>query len=169
MAYGIPGWLTVWACGWSMLSGVVAVCMCGDPGRDGLCGFAARLVWGSFWTWLGVLERIVPSCLVRGFANALDYVLNRPNPIFQTGYVIIVYGGYSAFCWYGLGHLPLDSIHRMTHLPVMICCALSFYWACTADPGTIATQESANVQDRLFAYDEMIFYPGVECRTCKIQ
>jgi hypothetical protein len=80
-------------------------------------------------------ERLFPLCLQRAVSRTYNYVLNEPNPIFQVLYAIIVYGGYAVFLWVGLHMFPADSIHRLTHLPVMITCAFSFYLASVSNPG----------------------------------
>lgn len=78
---------------------------------------------------------------VDGIINAVDYALNKPNPIIQIFYLIIAGGGFVIYVAVGMYKYcpgPYMSIyHCYTGSALMFLCYYSFYQACTTDPGII--------------------------------
>ncbi|KAG7391558.1 putative palmitoyltransferase zdhhc4 [Phytophthora pseudosyringae] len=73
-------------------------------------------------------------------APLIDYALYQPNPLQQIFYLLLVVGGYSAFLFSGLPHLPNDSlgeIHIYLSLVAVLGALHSFIVASMSSPGIL--------------------------------
>lgn len=120
-----------------------------------------------------LLKKGVEKVFGKRASNFLDaawvYVCYTSNPIVQVFYLLVVVGGYLAFCFYGYRHLPnrfAGGWHKYSGTAVFTAC-LSVWWkACRTDPGMV-TDENADAHCELFEWDNQIFASG-ECSTCQL-
>jgi hypothetical protein len=114
----------------------------------------------------GTVRRSIGERRWRVVAKVIDWVINKPNPLLQFMYVIVVYGGYTAFVFIGLPRIPLDTWHRQTTVLTMIICAISFVVTSRSNPGII-TKSTYHLHQRTYPYDQLLFIEDNECPTCK--
>jgi len=108
--------------------------------------------------------------VANAIASVFDWAINKPNPLLQILYTVLVVGGYLMFVKDAFPMMPnpyVPEYHKyIAHLGVSITMGL-FLYASVADPGEI---KSSNVQAflKVFPYDEMLYHPK-NCTTCLIQ
>lgn len=141
--------------------------MCGNPNSSGPVGFLTRSLY-KFVDFVSIwLPKLVPSFCIRGFNYAVDYVFFKPNPIFQSIYLILVFGGWLIYAYLSNPYIPKYSIHRLTNPLTMILCFCSFYCGSFSDPGMI-TEDNVDEHVNVYSYDNLMFFPNNICKTCKI-
>uniref|UniRef100_H3HD04 Palmitoyltransferase n=1 Tax=Phytophthora ramorum TaxID=164328 RepID=H3HD04_PHYRM len=100
-------------------------------------------------------------------AGLLGYALYQPNPLQQIFYLLLVVGGYSAFLFSGLPHLPNDSlseIHVYLSLVTVLGALHSFIVASMSSPGVLLPQTLVYFDNYDF---DNVLYRKRECLTCK--
>ncbi|KAG1699435.1 hypothetical protein DVH05_012850 [Phytophthora capsici] len=100
-------------------------------------------------------------------AQLVDYALYQPNPLQQVFYLLLVVGGYSAFLFCGLPHLPNDSlsaIHIYLSFVVVLGALHSFIVASMSSPGVLLPQTLVFFDNYDF---DGVLYLKRECPTCK--
>ncbi|KAG6976367.1 hypothetical protein JG688_00001435 [Phytophthora aleatoria] len=101
------------------------------------------------------------------FAGLIDYALYQPNPLQQIFYLLLVVGGYSAFLFSGLPHLPNDSlseIHIYLSFVAVLGALHSFIAASMSSPGILLPQTLVYFDN--YEFDDVL-YRNRECPTCK--
>ncbi|KAG3204640.1 hypothetical protein PC128_g1778 [Phytophthora cactorum] len=101
------------------------------------------------------------------FAGLIDYALYQPNPLQQIFYLLLVVGGYSAFLFSGLPHLPNDSlseIHIYLSFVAVLGALHSFIAASMSSPGILLPQTLVYFDN--YELDDVL-YRNRECPTCK--
>lgn len=102
-------------------------------------------------------------------AKWLRYVLDKPNPVVQIIYLILVLGGYGLFLISGFTQLPsayLGEWHKYSSFLVIIVALHSFMQASVHHPGVLI--------DKTMPYFDAYNYDGVlyqekQCSTCHIR
>ncbi|KAG1689286.1 hypothetical protein DVH05_002354 [Phytophthora capsici] len=97
----------------------------------------------------------------------IDYALYQPNPLQQVFYLLLVVGGYSAFLFCGLPHLPNDSlsaIHIYLSFVVVLGALHSFIVASMSSSGVLLPQTLVFFDNYDF---DGVLYLKRECPTCK--
>ncbi|KAH7474926.1 hypothetical protein PRIC1_012940 [Phytophthora ramorum] len=100
-------------------------------------------------------------------AGLLGYALYQPNPLQQIFYLLLVVGGYSAFLFSGLPHLPndlLSEIHVYLSLVAVLGALHSFIVASMSSPGVLLPQTLVYFDNYDF---DNVLYRKRECLTCK--
>lgn len=72
---------------------------------------------------------------------------------------------------YGFCHIPgpyVATYHKYTGTTLMLACYYSYYKACKVDPGYI-TNTSKKLALKRFKFDNILYIPKNECRTCKFE
>lgn len=163
-----------WAslCTYLCATSALAVVMLGDPEDSG-----SRLGRAVYWL-CDLPDAILssrPSRWVLGeggvarVRRACRYVLDEPNPIMQTVYMLLVCGGYGAMVGVGYPRLPtrsLPSWHRWTGLACFAGTLASFCAASIVAPGYIVDEATAAYRER-YPYDGVLFAPGRVCPTTR--
>ncbi|ESW19089.1 hypothetical protein PHAVU_006G096000 [Phaseolus vulgaris] len=97
------------------------------------------------------------------------YCCDRPNPLLQIIYIVIVGVTYYFIAISCFAYIPgyyLGGIHRYTSLLAVAIGILLFLLTSFTDPGTVNTE---NVSQYISAYPyDNIIYSEKECSTCKI-
>jgi hypothetical protein len=141
----------------------VAIC-CIDPRSPTMAGASLRFLikqMRRFRKFLMSFPRFY------GWIHAAwTYCVNTSNPIVCIMYLILVLGGYLAFCFTGLQYLAPDSIHRYLSLFVVISALVSWARVVWSDPGVL-TKENISRYISLFKYDGILYFPDHLCGTCE--
>ncbi|ETK80007.1 hypothetical protein, variant 2 [Phytophthora nicotianae CJ01A1] len=101
-------------------------------------------------------------------ARIVNYVLYQPNPLQQIFYLLLVVGGYSAFLFFGLPHLPNDSlgeIHIYLSFVAVLSALQSFIAASMSSPGILLPPTLVYFDN--YEFDDVL-YRKRECPTCKM-
>lgn len=113
---------------------------------------------------------ISKCCGDRG-VRAVDSVLmcccDRPNPILQISYVVIVSGAYYLYWEYVFKLLPtpFTPTYHMYLGTACVCATLAvFLWACVSDPGFIEA-DTVMRHHHMYPLDGAI-WPPKDCQTC---
>ncbi|KAG6970964.1 hypothetical protein JG687_00002307 [Phytophthora cactorum] len=102
------------------------------------------------------------------FAGLIDYALYQPNPLQQIFYLLLAVGGYSAFLFSGLPHLPNDSlseIHIYLSFVAVLGALHSFIAASMSSPGILLPQtlvyfDNYELDDVLYRNREYLLAPS---------
>jgi hypothetical protein len=113
----------------------------------------------------GTLRRCIGDRRWSYVERIFDWAVNKPNPLLQIVYIIVVYGGYTAFVMIGLPRIPVNTWHRQTTVITMIICAISFIVTSRSNPGII-NKENYHTHADSYAFDGVLFTPDVQCVTC---
>ena len=86
----------------------------------------------------------------------IDYIVNKPNPIFQSFYFVMAGGGFFVYVKEGfVKFCPgpyLDGYHRTIGSMIMAICYYTFYKASKSDPGVIKSVPKFHEK-----YDEIMY------------
>lgn len=145
---------------------LVMLCMFGNPHNSSPMGILSRISFAIGDFVLGTFRVTIGERRWRAVARVADWVVNKPNPLLQLLYLIVVYGGYTAFVFIGLPRIPRDTWHRQTTVITMIVCAISFVVTSRSNPGII-NKDSYHVHKDTYQYDHMLYTDDNECATCK--
>lgn len=110
------------------------------------------------------------TCLICTTFTAFthDYVFNKPNPLMQGFFLLLVIGGFSLFVQYGFPFLPnkrLGPVHVFLPFLLVLWTLFTFVVASTAPPGFV-TGRNAHLLEDVYKYDGFLFVKQ-ECSTCK--
>ncbi len=107
--------------------------------------------------------------------HAVDWFVNKPHPIVQILYVVILVGAFSAFALFGFPALandanPYFATRHLTEAWVLLAAVLIvFAAACFADPGTVTAENARALSDAYPCDDVMYVRDGREdCVTCRL-
>lgn len=115
------------------------------------------------------LAKILGKECVDRAVGVYDHISTKRNPFFQIIYLIVINGAYLTWLTYGHPLLPTRFVSERHHyipLCFMIANMLTFYWACTKDPGIITCENIECYRHQ--PYDDIIFADGNMCKTCKL-
>ncbi|KAJ8661924.1 hypothetical protein O0I10_002255 [Lichtheimia ornata] len=139
--------------------------------RNGIIGKANRALTVYIPRWIiGTLKKVLGPKNWNRLSHLWHYCFESRNPFLQIFFMILTSGSIYLFLKYGLPHIPGIYLHS-THLIIIpsqiVSLYLSYYMACTVDPGTITAE---NVQQYLdhFKYDGLLYQPK-QCSTCRLQ
>eukprot|EP01113_Clastostelium_recurvatum_P047831 TRINITY_DN8592_c0_g1_i1.p1 TRINITY_DN8592_c0_g1~~TRINITY_DN8592_c0_g1_i1.p1 ORF type:complete len:403 (-),score=98.77 TRINITY_DN8592_c0_g1_i1:15-1223(-) len=160
---------------WIIVSVVVVyILLCGptDFHRNGIVG---RLHWFLTRGCMSSSKRLCLSIFgKRCFKQCQrleDHCCWKPNPYMQLVYLVLVLGCYVIWWSDGMEHIPGPYAPAyytpLTHAAVLIT-LLIFLWCSMSDPGVITSRNVAT-HKRAFPYDGVMYNPGKECSTCKIE
>eukprot|EP01055_Gregarina_sp_Pseudo9_P002352 Gregarina_sp_Pseudo_9__2351@NODE_265_length_3358_cov_208_164206_g248_i0_p1_GENE_NODE_265_length_3358_cov_208_164206_g248_i0NODE_265_length_3358_cov_208_164206_g248_i0_p1_ORF_typecomplete_len376_score7_25DHHC/PF01529_20/2_7e03DHHC/PF01529_20/1_4e26Adeno_E1A/PF02703_14/0_46DUF4405/PF14358_6/36DUF4405/PF14358_6/5_9_NODE_265_length_3358_cov_208_164206_g248_i021433270 len=103
-------------------------------------------------------------------ADVWDYVVNKPNPIVQIFYLLMLIGGYGAFIFTGFplfdSNVTISPIHRWTSLALSSTCLILFTGLSTSNPGFVRSPEIAASLLPIFPPNPSTL-SSTNCRTCK--
>ena len=109
---------------------------------------------------------------VNSVSWAIDYTINKPNPLVQFFYLVIAGGGFYIYVTRAMmnpSYMPgpyISGYHCYTASIVMIVCYYSFYMASFTDPGVIPDKQAAKVAKKRYPFDEVMYKRDNDCKTC---
>lgn len=142
--------------------------VCVDGNKKGCLASCKRFVFRKIPAYL---ESKGDNCCLRGGKWVVKIFCYRRNPIIQVLYFVLAVGGFYIYVRDAFPHAGgpwLPTWHRYTGTLLIFCCYYSYFKACTVDPGKLRTKDQANKGVKLFEYDEVLFFEGYQCKTCKI-
>ncbi|XP_028770742.1 probable protein S-acyltransferase 17 isoform X2 [Neltuma alba] len=127
------------------------------------------LTFGAYDYFLRFVRAVFCSKCTDAILSVEYYCCNRPNPILQILYLVIISITYYLIVKFSFPYIPsyyLSGIHRYASLLAVAVGVLLFLLTSFSDPGIINV---GNVSQHLssYPYDNMI-YSEKECPTCKI-
>jgi palmitoyltransferase len=104
-------------------------------------------------------------------ASCAHWFMNKPHPIIQIMYLVVVLGAFGLFVQAGfplLQHNPYFAPHHKAEAYVLLAgCLLTFALASFVDPGVVR-KESCAGYCQLYEADGVLYSPSKpECSTCK--
>lgn len=150
---------------------VIYAFFCSDVDSEGINGTISRyLFWKIPDQMSKTLKMICGDYIFKKLSNLFKYVVYERNPILQVVYLIIINSLYIGWLVYGQHLLPtilVDYYHAYLATIGMIICHVSFYFACTTNPGVINNE---NVECFMHhPYDNIMFTQGNICKTCQVK
>lgn len=152
-----------------VLFGGVAV-LCYDSSSTGFFGIVNRIITRHIPQMIKTVLFALPggkqtyACC----AGTIDYVLNKPNPIIQCFYLLLVCGGFAIFVHAGLDLIPntrLSSLHLYLPFAWVSLVLYSFYLASFRSAGFI-TKDNVEALQQVYKHDGFLFPKGKVCSTC---
>ncbi|KAF0755480.1 hypothetical protein AaE_004954 [Aphanomyces astaci] len=151
--------------------GVVGLVYCVDPNKNGVLSWLRRFVLDTLPSWSSdVLLKVCGPSIHSGVVDAIDYVLNRPNPLMQVVYLHLVIGGYALFIVFGQPLLPnvyLSYNHVYYAGGAALVALVTFLQACTTNAGVVNARDSL-VQYHAYEFDQVMYIRGNACKTCHL-
>ncbi|KAI4301857.1 hypothetical protein L6164_035095 [Bauhinia variegata] len=127
------------------------------------------LTFGAYDYFLRFVGAAFGSKCTNAVLSVEYYCCDRPNPILQIIYLVIISLTYYFIAKSSFAYIPgyyLSEIHRYTGLVAVAVGILLFLLTSFSDPGTVKAE---NVSQYLSAYPyDNIIYTEKECSTCKI-
>ena len=157
--------LEVTGYGLTVISVLCIIGMCVEPSSSFPFGRLSALLHSAIGTIGYLLSHLLPSPLVRCCSSVSTYLFYQPNPVFQLFYLVLVLGGYSLFLFLVRPHLPPNSIHHYTHLPVVLAAVLSFAFACLYPPLHVTPTTLPLLPPLPFS---PLYPASLPCPTCSI-
>lgn len=147
---------------------VLVSCQCEEAAEIERSGHRGQLRWDTRLALGGraAARRIVGQRGIQAAADLIHWLFERPNPVFQIVYGLLVLGSYSLFVLHCWQYLP-DSHKPFTAVTVLVC-FLSFFKVSAANPGIISKRNLGSWKKR-FPFDECLFSAGNICQTCKFE
>ena len=111
--------------------------------------------------------RLTGGRLLSSVTRFFNYLLFDKHPLIKGFYLTLVTGGIWLFYIGAWDHL-WSTLHKVC---VPIVCTLPYitmHLASTSDPG-IVTAGNHEKAMKLYPFDEVNFYPGVDCYTCHFE
>lgn len=152
---------------WMTIIASICLCLFVDPEQPGFLGFLARGVHYIVDNSTKLAYRCMPNWLMKCCEDTCVYCFQKPNPLMQILYLVLIYGGYFAWLVVGEHYLPPDSIHHITSKLTMIAVFISFLAASFCDPGVIKPG-GVNSNVRKYHFDNVMYAPNTACPTCEI-
>ncbi|SAL98369.1 hypothetical protein [Absidia glauca] len=118
---------------------------------------------------IAILRRTIGEKNLKRLGRCWSYCCESRNPFLQIFFVLLTSVSISGFLVFALPHIPgiyLHGIHLYIIPTQIIWLYVSYYIACSADPGTI-TEENIRFYLDLFPYDELLYKPK-DCSTCHL-
>ena len=150
--------------------------ICVDDEGSGPLSIAKRFFWKTVpkaLKWLAT--KTCGKRFVWIIERIFRYICYEPNPIVQIVYFICAFGGFYIYITEGFIHLPNDrvsTIHIYIGSAIMILCYVSYFMACTVDPGRLdkdMEKKEWEIAVKRFKYDGIFFKRKEICRTCKYE
>jgi palmitoyltransferase len=137
--------------------------------RRGYVGACHRFITSGLWVQVKRLgPKLCGKAMFRKCASCSDWLWNKPNPVMQIFYLILVVGGSSMMMYSGFEHLPgpyLSSIHLYTFPAWLAFVVGFFFFTSRSNPGRV-TKENWELYNSIFPCDNVIYGPGF-CKTCR--
>lgn len=128
-----------------------------------------------FYRFLDWASRTVLSIVGRSVwdsvSNALYFLMNKRHPLFQIFYLLIMSFSYMTLVDSCFPHIPNRFFSARHHLISSLVIALSvasFALVSLVNPGRITKDNLKSSIDE-YEYDGLMFRPGIECPSCKIE
>ncbi|ETV80612.1 hypothetical protein H257_06136 [Aphanomyces astaci] len=151
--------------------GVVGLVYCVDPNKNGVLSSLRRFVLDTLPSWSSdVLLKVCGPSIHSDVVDAIDYVLNRPNPLMQVVYLHLVIGGYALFIVFGQPLLPnvyLSYNHVYYAGGAALAALVTFLQVCTTSAGVVNARDSL-VQYHAYEFDQVMYIRGNACKTCHL-
>jgi palmitoyltransferase ZDHHC4 len=158
---------------WALIFGGLLICILGyifwysiPNGKrpiDRLAHFiGSRIHW--------VLSKLGVIYVLNKFTSGFEWFLYAKHPIIQILYVILVFGGYLGFVYYGYPRIPnryFAGYHKYIGFVIFLVCIYSFFAASFTNPGIITKINVADYE-KLFEYDDFLYVKGRSCSSCGI-
>jgi palmitoyltransferase len=157
---------------YTLIFGFILYIFClSDVDCDGINGTISRYLFWKFPDQMSkTLQMICGDYISKKLSNLCKYVVYDRNPILQVVYLIIINSLYIGWLVFGQHLLPtmlVDYYHAYLATVGMILCHISFYFACTTNPGVINNE---NVECYMHhPYDNIMFTEGNICKTCEVK
>mmetsp|Transcript_32822 Transcript_32822/g.83711 ORF Transcript_32822/g.83711 Transcript_32822/m.83711 type:complete len:389 (+) Transcript_32822:166-1332(+) len=149
----------------------VGIFLWGKPDGNSLFDRLYRVICVNLpWAMKKALQKCFGPRAPAVLDRAWNYLCYQSNPIVQIFYILVVVGGYLCFVYYGYPHLTnsrdVSTWHKYSGFCVFLACLLTWWRACTVDPGTVTP---ANVEDlcEFYEWDNQIF-ASAKCGTCQL-
>ncbi|XP_059440410.1 probable protein S-acyltransferase 17 isoform X1 [Corylus avellana] len=127
------------------------------------------LTFGAYDYFLRFVGTLCGSKATDAILSMEYFCCDRPNPILQFIYLMMIGGIYyfiSKFCFNYIPGYYLSGVHRYTSLLAVGVGVLLFLLTSFSDPGTVKAE---NVSQYISAYPyDNVIYSEKECSTCKI-
>ncbi|XP_027350757.1 probable protein S-acyltransferase 17 isoform X1 [Abrus precatorius] len=127
------------------------------------------LTYGAYDYFLRFIDAVFGSKCTDAILSVEYYCCDRPNPLLQIIYIVIIgvtYYFIAKSCFVYIPGYYLSGIHRYTSFLAVAVGILLFLLTSFSDPGTV---NANNVSQYLSAYPyDNIIYAEKECSTCKI-
>ncbi|KAL7713969.1 Palmitoyltransferase [Entamoeba marina] len=98
--------------------------------------------------------------------KVIDYLFNKPNPIFILFYCFLVMTGYLLMIIEPIPIL-LDEGYRLILPHVLFFCTMTLFLLCVKTPPGYITKKNYKKYLKRYAYDNVLYH-NVECYTCHI-
>ena len=103
--------------------------------------------------------------------SCVDYCINQRNPLLQLLYLAIINCAYIFWLLLGQPQLPtvlVPEYHKYIIFFGIVFCQVSFYVACTVEPGVV-TAASEETDSERYPYDGTVYVDGLRCSTCDVK
>ena len=132
---------------------------CVNPNDPTMLGMVARVVTRNIKGTIRSIPVVGPFML-DGTAQFFNYVAFKPNPLLQTVYASLVFGGYGVVLWEAYPQIPnayMAGYHRYIGVVVVGVTLWAWYKACSVSPGYI-THANYKTFDN-YPVDNMMYFP----------
>ncbi|KAI8093380.1 DHHC palmitoyltransferase-domain-containing protein [Halteromyces radiatus] len=138
--------------------------------RHGIIGKAHSLLTSTLPKTVSfVLRKTIGPTNMKRLGSCWSYCCESRNPFLQIFFILLTSVSIGGFLKHALPHIPGIYLHPI-HLYIIpfqiICLYISYYIACTSDPGTV-TEKNVQFYMDLFPYDGLLYTPKV-CPTCHL-
>ena len=115
-------------------------------------------------------RRVLGNYICDKLYAVYEYIVFKKNPIVLIIYLLLAVGGFFIYVKDGFfKYIPnhyVGGYHKTIGTIIMMICYISFYLACTTDPGIIRKNNHKKAM-RKFEFDEVMYQKNAECSTCK--
>ena len=136
---------------------------CVNPNDPSMLGVVARFVTITAPKHVGNTIRSVPFvgplCLDGGY-QLFNYVAFKPNPLLQSVYAVLVFGGYGCVLWQAYPQIPnlyMAGYHRYIGVFVVGGTLWAWYKSCSVSPGYITAENYKEFDN--YPVDRMMYQP----------
>ena len=135
---------------------------CVHPDDPTILGTIAQFVTATLPSKIGGGIRTIPggTLLLNGSYQCFNYVAFKPNPILQTVYALLVFGGYGLVLWEAYPQIPnyyMAGYHKYIGIAVVTGTMWAWYKSCTVSPGYITATNYKQYDN--YAVDKMMYQP----------
>lgn len=128
------------------------------------------LAW--FWSVMRLLKSLAISILGEstciGIERLINWIIYKPNPLFQIFYVITIGAIYGVFVFQCFPLLPSEYSNHTMYSSLVIAAVFSSYAAACFTPPTRVTSTNEKTLVSEYAYDNLLYIENNNCKTCRI-